>query len=127
MDFLRSRGNGAAGIFAQLPFKSAVSFFQRGWGGEADVLYLQMAEVNLQCASAACVGGGSGRGMTIGFREQAMGTDGPWLPPKIPLRKMAGLTYFWTHHAVQMYCRERGSGSAFISYNLWCFGSTLWD
>lgn len=68
-----------------------------------------MAEVNLQCASAASVGGGLGRGMTIGFREQAMGTDGPWLPPKIPLRKMAGLTYFWTHHAEQMYCRERGA------------------
>lgn len=78
---------------------------------------------------AACVGGGLGRGMTIGFREQAMGTDGPWLPPKIPLRKMAGLTYFWTHHAVQMDCRERerGRGSAFISYNPQCFGSTLWD
>lgn len=79
-------------------------------GGEkkADVLYLQMAEVNLQRASAARVGGGLGRGMTIGFREQAMGTDGPWLPPKIPLRKMAGLTYFWTHHSVRMDCRERG-------------------
>lgn len=54
-----------------------------------------------------CVGGWVGRGMTIGFREEAMWTDGPWLPPKIPLRKMAELTYFWTHHAVQIDSTER--------------------
>lgn len=65
-----------------------------------------MAEV--RHASKVCVGGWLGAGMTIGFREQAMWTDGPWLPPKIPLRKMAGLTYFWTHHAVQMCCKETG-------------------
>lgn len=101
VDFLTACGNEAGGIFPQLQFKSAVS---RG----ADALYLQMAEVNLPRASKVCVGGWLGAGMTIGFREQAMGTDGPWLPPKIPLRKMAGLTYFWTHHAVQMYCKETG-------------------
>lgn len=56
-----------------------------------------------------CGGGWTGSGMTIGFREPAMWTDGPWLPPKIPLRKMAELTYFWTHHAVQIHCAERYS------------------
>lgn len=70
------------------------------------VLYLQMIGVNMQSAMQ-CVGWWVGRGMTIGFREQAMRTDGPWLPPKIPLRKMAGLTYLWTYHAVQIHCAER--------------------
>lgn len=109
VDFLRACGNEASGIFLQLQFKPAVlGFFAKRMGGKADVLYLQMAEVNLQRASKVFVGGWLGAGMTIGFREQAMWTDGPWLPPKIPLRKMAGLTYFWTHHAVQMYCKETG-------------------
>lgn len=67
-----------------------------------------MAEVNMQSAMQ-CVGGWVGRRMTIGFREPAMRTDGPWLPPKIPLRKMAELTYFWTHHAVHIYCKDRVS------------------
>ena len=55
---------------------------------------------------AVCGWMGVGRGMTIGFMERAVRTDGPWLLPKIPLRKMAGLTYFWTHHAVQIH-RDR--------------------
>ena len=68
------------------------------------------------------VDGWKGRGMTIGFREQAMWTDGPWLPPKIPLRKMAGLTYFWTHHAAQIYCTGViGWTSTDIGYNPNCF------
>lgn len=73
------------------------------------------------------VGGWVGTGMTIGFRERAMRTDGPWLPPKIPLRKMAGLTYFWTHHAVQIYCIERRGEYTFRGYNPRCFRWTLWD
>lgn len=89
--------------------------FCRERGGKADVLYVQMAEVNLRSVSEVCEGGWLGGGMTIEFRERAMWTDGPWLPPKIPLRKMAGLTYFWTHHAVQMYCEETDKVSAFIS------------
>lgn len=80
----------------------AVTLLQK----ETDVLYLQMIGVNMLRAMQ-CVGGWAGRGMTIGFRERAMRTDGSWLPPKIPLRKMAGLTYFWTHHAVQIHCTER--------------------
>lgn len=72
-----------------------------------------MAEVNMQSAMQ-CVGGWVGRRMTIGFREPAMRTDGPWLPPKIPLRKMAELTYFWTHHAVHIYCKDRVSSYIII-------------
>lgn len=75
VDFLRSRGNQAGGIFffLQLQFKSAVSVLQRvggGGRGEADVLYLQMAEVNLRNVSEVCGGGWLGGGMTIGFRER---------------------------------------------------------
>lgn len=72
VDFLRSCGNEAGGIFLQLQFKSALSVLQRGRGGKADVLYLQMAEVNLQSVSEVCGGGWLGGGMTIGFRERAM-------------------------------------------------------
>lgn len=58
-----------------------------------------------------CVGGWVGRGMTIGFRERAIWTDGP---PKIPLRKMAGLTYFGTRRVVQRYCTEIGQISTIM-------------
>lgn len=63
------------GFFLQLQFRSAVSVLQRvgeGGGGEADVLNLQMAEVNLRSVSEVCGGGWFGGGMTIGFRERAM-------------------------------------------------------
>lgn len=94
---------------------------------ETDVSRLQMIGVNMWRARQ-CVARWVGRGMTIGFRERAMGTDGSWLPPKIPLRKMAGLTYFWTHHVVQIHCTESQaeylrSEVIILAVSSW----TLWD
>lgn len=46
--------------------------FCREGAGKADVLYLHMAEVNLQSVSEVCRGGWLGGGMTIGFRDRAL-------------------------------------------------------
>lgn len=74
VDFLRSRGNQASGSFPAAAVQiCCICFAESGGGGEkADVLNLQMAEVNLRSVSEVCGGGWFGGGMTIGFRERAM-------------------------------------------------------
>lgn len=75
VDFLRSRGNQAGGTFPAAAVQiCCICFAESGGEGgwKADVLNLQMAEVNLRSVSEVCGGGWFGGGMTIGFRERAM-------------------------------------------------------
>lgn len=68
------------------------------------------------------MGGRPGRGMTVGLREGAVRTDGPWSPPKIPLRKMAGPDLFLdTPCCANPQHGEIGRYSTFRGYNPLCF------
>lgn len=55
VDFLRSCGNEAGGIFLQLQFKSALSVLQRGRGGK-QMCYICRWQKSICGVSVKCVG-----------------------------------------------------------------------
>lgn len=76
MDFLRSRGNEAAGILLQLPFKSAVSFFQRGWGEKGRCVLF--ADGRSQFAVCQCSVRGWRAGQRDDHRVEGTGHGNRW-------------------------------------------------